>query len=335
MSEPVSNAEIEDVLSSIRKLVSENTGGNSRASAGGASIEKFVLTPALRVLDASEEGAEASPDDAGINAFSNRLPDDQAGADPVVDQAESPEESLQAGNEVPGVKLEDRIAELEMAVGRSHEEWEPDGSEPDIHTPDGVLFEGTNAADLADVAQDWPDLSGLELVANDMEQAQDAVEEAEVQIEVEDDAQASPFAEITGLDTTEEPPVEVLETISRLDRLASGFREDAPQPAAAEADVEVEVEVNIDAMADQAAPAGQSASHLNEPPAGAYNENVQSLYADAAEDDEILDEDMLRELVTRLVREELQGSVGERITRNVRRLVRREIQRAMSLKDFE
>ena len=54
-----------------------------------------------------------------------------------------------------------------------------------------------------------------------------------------------------------------------------------------------------------------------------------------AADETILDEDALRELVARMVREELQGSVGERITHNVRRMVRREIARALSLQNFE
>ena len=44
----------------------------------------------------------------------------------------------------------------------------------------------------------------------------------------------------------------------------------------------------------------------------------------------ILDEAMLREIVAKVLREELQGPLGERITRNVRKMVRREIARALS-----
>jgi hypothetical protein len=47
-----------------------------------------------------------------------------------------------------------------------------------------------------------------------------------------------------------------------------------------------------------------------------------------------MDEEGLRELVTSIVREELQGALGERITRNVRKLVRREIQRALSTQEL-
>ena len=50
---------------------------------------------------------------------------------------------------------------------------------------------------------------------------------------------------------------------------------------------------------------------------------------------ELIDEDMLQDLVARIVREELQGALGERITRNVRKLVRREIRQALAARDFD
>ena len=52
-------------------------------------------------------------------------------------------------------------------------------------------------------------------------------------------------------------------------------------------------------------------------------------------DDQFLDEEALRDLVTEIVRAELQGALGERITRNVRKLVRREIHRALTAQDLE
>lgn len=48
-----------------------------------------------------------------------------------------------------------------------------------------------------------------------------------------------------------------------------------------------------------------------------------------------LDEAALRALVARMVREELRGPLGERITRNVRKLVRREVYRILASRDFE
>ncbi|GGE33262.1 hypothetical protein GCM10011360_21380 [Primorskyibacter flagellatus] len=52
------------------------------------------------------------------------------------------------------------------------------------------------------------------------------------------------------------------------------------------------------------------------------------------EEPALLDEEMLRDLVAEIVREELQGALGERITRNVRKLVRREIQRALTSQEI-
>lgn len=53
------------------------------------------------------------------------------------------------------------------------------------------------------------------------------------------------------------------------------------------------------------------------------------------EDESVIDEEALRDLVGQIVREELQGVLGERITRNVRKLVRREIHRILSSQDFD
>jgi len=52
-------------------------------------------------------------------------------------------------------------------------------------------------------------------------------------------------------------------------------------------------------------------------------------------DEAIMDEESLRELVADIVRQELQGALGERITRNVRKLVRREIHRALTAQELD
>ena len=57
--------------------------------------------------------------------------------------------------------------------------------------------------------------------------------------------------------------------------------------------------------------------------------------AGSAGEDQFLDEEALRDMVTEIVRAELQGALGERITRNVRKLVRREIHRALTAQDLE
>jgi hypothetical protein len=51
--------------------------------------------------------------------------------------------------------------------------------------------------------------------------------------------------------------------------------------------------------------------------------------------DDVLDEAVLREIVREVLREELQGHLGERITRNIRKLVRAEVQRSLTLRDCD
>jgi len=51
--------------------------------------------------------------------------------------------------------------------------------------------------------------------------------------------------------------------------------------------------------------------------------------------DTFVDEEALRELIAEVVREELQGEMGVRITRNIRKLVRREIRLALAAQELE
>jgi hypothetical protein len=48
-----------------------------------------------------------------------------------------------------------------------------------------------------------------------------------------------------------------------------------------------------------------------------------------------IDEETLRLMVVEIVRQELQGALGERITRNVRKLVRREIHRMLISQELD
>ncbi len=50
--------------------------------------------------------------------------------------------------------------------------------------------------------------------------------------------------------------------------------------------------------------------------------------------DDAIDQDALRALVVKIVHEELSGELGERITRNVRKMVRREISRVMTSREL-
>ena len=64
-------------------------------------------------------------------------------------------------------------------------------------------------------------------------------------------------------------------------------------------------------------------------------QDLPARQAASALEDTVVDEEFLRDIVSEIVREELQGDLGERITRNVRKLVRREIHRALASRDFD
>ncbi len=61
MSDPVTNAEIEDVLSSIRRLVSEEPLRKREKQTAQTGLDKLILTPAFRVTEA--DGAESEDSD--------------------------------------------------------------------------------------------------------------------------------------------------------------------------------------------------------------------------------------------------------------------------------
>jgi len=110
MTDETSRQGYDDVLSSVRRIVASEAGAAAEAETG-----KLLLTPSLRVAG-PEEQAEA--DD-----FSRPVP----------------------GRDFP--TLEDRIAELEAAVGSEHVDWEPDGSEDQAqHAPRAVVLPMNRAA---------------------------------------------------------------------------------------------------------------------------------------------------------------------------------------------
>lgn len=112
---------------------------------------------------------------------------------------------------------------------------------------------------------------------------------------------------------------------------------EGPDPAVAEA--ADEVLTGIPTAAEEAA--AEVLSHAEPDTSAAPTEAATDPAAEddvqlfAAQDDTLIDMDMLRDLVAEVIREELQGPLGERITRNVRKLVRQEIARALEAQKFD
>mmetsp|Transcript_1107 Transcript_1107/g.2212 ORF Transcript_1107/g.2212 Transcript_1107/m.2212 type:complete len:422 (-) Transcript_1107:312-1577(-) len=102
---------------------------------------------------------------------------------------------------------------------------------------------------------------------------------------------------------------------------------------------EVEGDTDEPAAAENAEPeAPQPEPFQPEEPAADPVEDLgdaRSPFTFPETDEGILDEDTLREIIVEVVREELQGVLGQRITRNVRKMVRREIRLALAAEDLE
>ncbi|SEQ35328.1 hypothetical protein [Thalassovita taeanensis] len=294
MSDPVTNVEIEDVLSSIRRLVSEDA--RPRVLTPKAP-SRLVLTPALRVADAptpvqdtEDHGAPSQPDvtepaqveDVPAEAafFAHVQPSVEPVSDaPHLDEAAAEE----AEHDDDSLTLEDRIAELEAVVAGQDDQWEPDGEGNDDYAGGAVG------------SLQWEDHLPEEDEAEDVEEWTEAQKDAVEEAEFVEDAPSDSSTPLTDWDedALAEPPL---------------MQDTRAQP---EVDAELEVDDGLD----------------SDPP--------EADLGLLASDDTILDEESLRELVADIVRQELQGVLGERITRNVRKLVRREIHRALTSQELE
>ncbi|CUH81495.1 hypothetical protein [Tropicibacter naphthalenivorans] len=171
MSDPVTNVEIEDVLSSIRRLVSEDS--RPRPAAKPAQPDRLVLTPSLRVQDApvpeveKGSGPEAAADTAATSAEVADGP--MLLTDPDPDSISSPDEetSVDAGP----LDLGALQAELQAELAR--DAADRDDPVADVHVAEIEVAEVMEAqepsADDAEAAsdQDFADLLAEVAVAEE------------------------------------------------------------------------------------------------------------------------------------------------------------------------
>lgn len=268
MSEALNSTGNEDVLSSIRRLVSDDL--RPLGSAGRAPVDgdKLLLTPALRVVsNASPMIAAQPPLDAvlaHVSAGVNQQPDDWES------------ETGDLGPDAEGAPMAEDVEEAEWEAHQVEAYAEP-------------VFILKTAAERAEAGAETS--AGGASPTNEFGAASDA--------------EALPgWAQSDGAEEAETPATHpwVAGTL---------------EPDQAWAD-EAEAAVLQELAAPQVP--GRSAEAL-EPEEG---------------DDLALpiDEAMLREIVRDVLREELQGRMGERITRNIRKLVRAEIVRVMASEEL-
>ncbi len=408
MSEPVSNVEIEDVLSSIRRLVSEENRPTARRESDDTPRKpsRLVLTPSLLV---------PVPDTV------------EPPADPVAEAQDNRPETPESDADIP----ESAPAPQEVTETASDDTDEVDWGQTDAstdHQDDFVEASDTDSAALLDLSEFEADSDTDTDFATESDVESDVEAEVESKVEIEVVSKADPVAESAAepdVGSAGEPEVdsdpapwrdpettlyEAAETTPDLAFLPSELAEnpeegtiatDDATPDAQHADPDTAEEVQDQpAPDDDAQPAAPD--HFNtatlsakiavleakigetqdqwEPDgetdddyAGTPVETIQwqdhtdeeideapdadpavepeiavasqpqataDVQVDEAldflpEDETILDEESLRELVADIVRQELQGALGERITRNVRKLVRREIHRALTAQELD
>ena len=302
MSESVTKVEVEDVLSSIRRLVLDEK-RPSVAVISEPSNDRLVLTPALRVAG-SDEIADNETDNApAIQAWSD------FGASPDHKDA------------LPDSELTDDIPTLD-----DDEDMLLDPqTEADVDTHDDNNDEQNDHQNQEVTAEVEPEPSVLDSVVETPEpEIVEDVAAAEIPVAelLEDQSEAALFAKssatlgakITALETVIGKTDDQWEPDDTGDSDYSGT--EAPAMIWDDADP-------METVDDDAVPVADTVADFE--PQDGFSQSV----------DDILDEEALRDIVSDIVREELQGALGERITRNVRKLVRREIHRALAAQDLE
>lgn len=346
MSDPVSHAEIEDVLSSIRRLVSED---NSNKPATPEPAARLVLTPALRVQDPDsptpQPGQSEQSDDAA------QLLDAQP--------AEASEQSLTAEDSivaaVPDLGAEQPIAfhrrpsaseqpaPEQPADTQSETEDQPLAEDqPDVAAdpsapwgnPEATLYAAADAAQLSSPAEASDDAGDASVppVSASVRAASVLRQLAEMEARNPQTPQWEP-------DNRSEPPFAGIGADSIEWRDEPLIATPPPQDSAADVvDITAEPAVAAGpADADKTPDLMDTVADVDDMAEAVVTDATLETLADTDEDDAgdtYLDEDALRDLVASIVREELQGPLGERITRNVRKLVRREIHRALAAHDL-
>lgn len=315
--------------------------------------DALVLTPALRVHEGGRtkpESRDAAPEPEALDAAPEALGQEPEGIE------EAPyEEALyeEAPFEEAVDEAEDVLVALDAVVGDAEES--ADLGRPD-ELPEAPAEPETLEAKIAA-------LEALISGSNDSTPAARAKaapvqEEAQVAESVEDTGAPEPAEEDFAAEATQDDLAEdtAEEAIAWEDHLAepeesaeahhSEEAEDAlvmPQPvevAPSEAEAPEEDTRATDPFVfvsrhSTPGPEAQPVEEANAEDASDAYEDDTSATLLAEGTPAYIDEEALRDMVVEIVREELQGALGERITRNVRRLVRREIHRALASQELD
>lgn len=318
MSDPVKTSDVEDVLFSIRRLVSDapDVEETPKSEETSASSDALFLTSAHRVHDPATEPEQVDLEDmtTSLSHFRDAVSGSEEASEPMpsIDEMfadKEPERRLHL-SEVVTETPEATDEYIEDVAEEEPRQW---ASDPDVDklsdfaTPEDNF--GTSEED-ADTAEE----TTAETVPEDWMSDEETALSSEFEESLQEDASEESASEA----------VEVADEHAVEDEDHAEF-DDAP----VEHD-EIEEIVEDDAGDD----VEDEAADVDEGEA-ADTEETSNVVDLSDFDETLVDEDALRDMVAEIVREELSGELGERITRNVRKLVRREIHRAMMARDFD
>ena len=282
----------------------------------------------------SEEAAEATAaaDASAGNARQDEAWPNEATADiGGVDEAEawdaaepapgedaatpSPEDGTAEAETIRPVSLEEKIAELEALLNGDDTSWDDEG--PAAPAP--------TAEDEALPWEDYVADDGADAAAGAVSEAQEhTTDTASPAWEVVTAAAAVPVAAPgAGAPAWErgEPAAVIPQAASPMGEAQEREEDVAPDSVAQDE--------------EDVAPGAAAPDEEDVAPDASAPDEAEDPAAETRDTEGVIDEAALRELVAQIVREELQGKLGERITRNVRKLVRREIHRALTAQDLD
>lgn len=347
----------EQALEPDEAVVAEAAGDTEAEALDWAEAEAVEGTPDMTEAESLLAEAEAALAEAGAVLGSAESALDDAWVQAGAEEAAEPvgEDLANLGDEL--ARLENTIAEMEAAVADSGAEFEPEkghpfaaeGAEPLVDLPEefdaetfaeaamSVETDGLAEAPEQDTGDAFAETEEVETTMAEPAAAEpEAIEEAELVETAQDDV----FM-VEDMQVEEEVAEAAPEDDPDLHDASWGAQEssmDWAEAALSLARGAVVSEPRRLSMADAEA-AGQHAESLR----SSY-EDLRDEFDDEAElddagtglfDEGVIDEEMLRDMVAQLIREELRGALGERITQNVRKLVRREIQRALMGQEFD
>lgn len=370
MSERLSSVEIEDVLSSIRRLVSEDLRPGAKAEAAAAAApdaapsappaaepagaDKLILTPALRIGPDAEAAATAPEAEVAMPSFQSVR---QGRGASVVDRVTRamPEGDWEPVAEAAAAPRSDWATEAEAAVEAAGAAWSEAPVAPVEQPADPMIAPAVEAEEdagneaVASAPEDWP--------ASDVPEANWSDPGAQAPMEAEQPEDPG-WSEVEPM-AIDRPAAERLEPVALRDeeggampdpldpteeeaRVTGDAPADLPDWARMEAEAQEMPDPGPSAASGPSAAPRQDAGWADAAEAEIRREleddataTVFARFDDEDHDERHFDEEMLRDLVRDIIREELQGALGERITRNVRKLVRAEIARALAVRDFE